>query len=104
MDFIFNFIPNLPWARLEIIINVVALLGAILHIYGVFLEKERRRDLVFVIGGLCLFVYSLWIGNKIFSLAMGGFALASFIEFIEILTGRHKHDPKMTEDYKHPNL
>lgn len=103
MDFLFNFIPNLPWTNLEIIMNVVAILGAILHIYGVFLEKEKRRDLVFIIGGLCLFVYSLWISNKIFSLVMGGFTLASLIEFVEILTGHHKHDPKMVEEYKNTN-
>ncbi len=102
MDFLFNFIPNLPWTNLEIVMNIVAILGVILHIYGVFLEKEKRRDLVFVIGGLCLFTYALWIGNKIFTLAMGGFILASFVEFIEILTGYHKHSEKNVEEYKNP--
>lgn len=103
MDTLFNFFPNLPWTNLEIIMNAVAAVGAILHIYGVFLEKEKRRDLIFVIGGSCLFVYALWIGNKIFSVAMGGFALCSLIEFIEILMGVHKHDPKMVEEYQNPN-
>ncbi|MFA6548191.1 MAG: hypothetical protein WCT11_04640 [Candidatus Magasanikbacteria bacterium] len=103
MDFFFNLLPGLPLDPIVIAINIVAVVGVILHIYGVFLEKERNRDLVFIIGGTCLFIYSLWIRNKIFSLAMGGFTLASLIEFIEILTGHHKHNKKLVEEYKHPN-
>ncbi|MFA6424094.1 MAG: hypothetical protein WCV83_02140 [Candidatus Magasanikbacteria bacterium] len=103
MNFFFNLFPHLPWGMTEIIVNVVAMIGVILHIYGVFLEKEKRRDLVFVIGGTCLFVYSLWIQNKIFSFAMAGFTLASLVEYIEILTGHHLHNTKLVEDYKHPN-
>ena len=76
---------------IDTIINVVAGLGVILLTYGVFLEAERRQDLVFIVGSACLLVYSLWIGNKIFSLAMAGVMIGSLIELIEILTGKHKH-------------
>jgi fumarate reductase subunit C len=84
-----NFLPNM--SPLETIINVVALLGALLLTYGVFLEAERRQDAVFIIASACLLVYSLWIGNKILSLAMAGLLIGSTIELIEILTGKHKH-------------
>ncbi|TSC84309.1 MAG: Uncharacterized protein G01um101413_604 [Parcubacteria group bacterium Gr01-1014_13] len=84
-----NFLPNM--SLLETIINIVALLGAILLTYGVFLEAERRQDAVFMVGSACLLVYSLWIGNKIFSLAMVGLFIGSLIELIEILIGKHKH-------------
>ena len=103
MDFLFNLLPGLPWDIMVITMNTVAIVGAVLHIYGVFLEKEKRRDLVFIVGGVCLFIYALWIGNKIFALAMGGFTLASLIEVIEILTGRHQHSKKMMKEYKSPN-
>lgn len=98
-----NLLPNLPWPLFDIVMNVVASLGAILITYGVFLEAERRQDAVFTLGSACLLVYSLWLGNKIFSIAMAGFMIASFIELIEIMLGRHVHSTDMVEKYKHPN-
>lgn len=95
--------PTLPWTTLDIILNVVAGLGAILITYGIFLEAERKQDAVFVVGAGCLLVYALWIGNKIFSMAMGGFMIASFIELMEIMTGRHHHTAEILEDFKCPS-
>ena len=73
----------------DIVINVLAGLGAILVTYAVFLEHETRQDIVLAIGSFCLLVYALWIGNAIFTLAMGGVFLASMVEFVEILVGIH---------------
>ena len=86
-----NLFSSLPWPLIDIIMNVVAGLGAIILTYGIFLEAERRQDAVFVIASACLLVYALWIGNKIFSLAMAGLLIGSLIELVEILMGKHKH-------------
>ncbi|MEK7131336.1 MAG: hypothetical protein AAB797_01190 [Patescibacteria group bacterium] len=86
-----NLLSTLPWPLLDIIMNVVAGLGAIILTYGVFLEAERRQDAVFIIASACLLAYAVWIGNKIFSLAMAGLMIGSIIELVEILTGKHKH-------------
>ncbi len=85
-----NFLPTLPWPTLDIIVNVVAGLGAFLITYAIFLEAEKRQDAVFFIGASCLLIYALWVGNKIFAVAMSGLAAASFVEFIEIMIGWHK--------------
>lgn len=95
-----SFLPNM--SVIETIINVVAGLGVILLTYGVFLETERRQDLVFMVGSACLLVYSLWIGNKIFSLAMAGIMIGSIIELVEILTGIHKHIDGTLEKFNYP--
>jgi len=95
-----NFLPTLPWPFFDVIMNVVAGLGAILITYGVFLEAERKQDAIFTVGSACLLTYALWLGNKIFSVAMAGFMLASFIELVEIMAGRHVHSTEMVEDYK----
>ena len=84
------------------IMNVIAGMGAILLTYGVFLEAERRQDAVFVIGSMALLIYSLWIGNKIFSIAMAGLMLGSGIEFVEILLGLHKHSEELVASYRNP--
>ena len=88
--------PFLPFQMLETLIYIVAALGIILITYGVFLETERRQDLVFLVGALCLFDYALYIGNRIFMVAMAGLALAALVEFIEIMIGLHKEDGKHT--------
>lgn len=97
-----NILPSLPWSNIDIIVNVVAGLGAILLTYAIFLEAERRQDIVFMIGAGCLLVYALWIGNTIFSIAMAGVFIGSFIELVEILLGRHVHSTDMVEKYKNP--
>ena len=84
-----NIFPSLPWPLIDIVMNVVAGLGAILLTYAIFLEAEKRQDAVFVIGAGCLLVYALWIGNTIFSIAMAGMAIGAFIELVEIMLGRH---------------
>ncbi|MFH1291941.1 MAG: hypothetical protein ABIH87_01970 [bacterium] len=83
-------LPSLPWETLEIIISVVAGLGAILITYGIFLKTEKRQDIILFMGAFGLLIYALYIGNVLFAVAMTGLMLASFIEFIEILIGLHK--------------
>lgn len=84
----------------EILVSVVAGLGAILLAYSVFLEVERRQDLVMFIGSACLFVYAIFIGNKIFTIATAGLGIASLVEFIEIYVGLHKHSQEDLKKYK----
>ncbi len=96
-----TWLPYLPTSSLtETLIYVVAVLGAVLLTYGIFLDVEKRQDLVMVIGAGCLLVYSLFIHNWIFSAAMIGIAIASATEFIEIYLGIHKHDPAMWAELK----
>jgi len=95
-----NLLPNLPMTISEIVVSVVAGLGAILLAYAVFLEIERRQDLVMFIGSACLFVYALFIGNKIFMVATAGIGIASLVEFLEIYFGLHKHSPEDLKKYK----
>lgn len=92
--FLESWFPILPTSPIEIIIHVVAFLGILLLSYGVFLEAERRQDLVFLLGAACLLVYAIYIKNLVFVLAMGAFGLNATIEFIEILVGLHKSAPE----------
>lgn len=98
--FLESLLPTLPTSLPETLVYVAAFLGALLLSYGVFLEVERRQDLVFFLGASCLLLYALYIGNLVFVIAMGAFALNSMIEFIEILVGLHKHDPEQLKRVK----
>lgn len=92
-------IPEIPCTSVALI-YIAGALGAVMLIYGVFLEQERRQDLVKMIGAAALFVYALYIGDKLFMIAMGGLALASLVEFVEIYMGLHKHSPEDLKRYK----
>ena len=92
MNFFTYFFQTIPNMRLpDIIINVVGMLGALLLVYAIFLEAEKRQDAVFMIGGMCLFVYGLWLGSPVLTIAMALFVLASTYEFIQIMRGKHRH-------------
>lgn len=88
--FLENLLPQLPTSTTEIIIYVVAVLGIILLGYGIFLETEKRQDLIFMLGSGCLLIYAIFISNLIFTIVMAVLFLASLTEFIEILLGIHK--------------
>ena len=96
-----SLLPTLPWGTLEILMNVVAGLGAVLITYAIFLEAERNQDAVFLVGSACLLVYAVWIGNTIFAIAFSGLALASFIELVEILFGMAPHKIKDDKNDSH---
>ncbi len=98
--FLENILPILPFNLVEAMIYVVAGLGCVLIAYAVFLELERRQDLVFMVGAGCLFVYALYVQNIIFMIAMAGLFLATLVEFTEIYIGLHKHSPEDLKRYK----
>lgn len=88
-NYFFHIIPDMPLP--DIIINVVGMLGALLIGYGVFLEAEKRQDVVFMIAGGCLLIYAIWLASPAMTIAMGLFTLASAYEFIQIMRGKHQH-------------
>lgn len=99
METFLKCLPEVPCTSYAVI-HILAFLGGVMLIYAIFLEQERRRDLVMVIGATALAIYAYFIGNKIFLFAMGGIALASLVEFIEIYLGLHKHSPEDLKRYK----
>jgi len=100
MNYLLSIFPDMT--LIDWVVHIVALLGGILLTYAVFLEAERRQDLVFLLAGACLMVYAIWLQNIILILTMGGFMFASGFEFIEIMIGIHKHGPEAMEKYKYP--
>lgn len=95
-----NFIGTIPQTLPEMLIYIIAGIGAVLLIYSVFLEQVHRKDLVQLLGACCLLSYAIYANQKIFMLAMGGIAIASVIEFLEIYLGLHHHAQDDLKKYK----
>ena len=92
--------PNLPLSLGQLSFLLLGAIGAVMITYAVFLEIERRQDLVLAIGAYCLFIYALYIGSGLFAIAMIGLFIASVVEFVEIYIGLHKHSPEDLKRYK----
>lgn len=92
--FLESFIPVIPTGPIELSIFAVSILGMILVIYSQFLESLRRKDLVRMIGAICLAIYAMWDNmNIIFMITFIGISVTSLIEFVEIYLGIHRtHD------------
>ncbi|MBP9695057.1 MAG: hypothetical protein KBD73_01455 [Candidatus Magasanikbacteria bacterium] len=86
-----NIIPQLPTSSSELIIYIIAGLGAIMVVYSQFVEKENRRDEIRSIGALGILLYAYDVFNLVFMLVAGGIFLAALIELIEIKLGIHVH-------------
>lgn len=99
MNFLDSITPDIL-DHIEITVFVVGALGAVLLTYSMFVEAEHRRDLIRITGAGCLAVYALYIGNLLFTIAMGGVFIAALVEFIEIYLGLHKHSKEDLDRYK----
>ena len=95
-----NFLPNLPQSWQGMFLLVGAIIGTIMLVYAVFIEQEHRQDLIRMLGAGGLLVYAVFIEDIFFIIAMGAVALASLVEFIEILTGLHRHGREDLKKYK----
>ncbi|PIY92131.1 MAG: hypothetical protein CO030_01975 [Candidatus Magasanikbacteria bacterium CG_4_9_14_0_2_um_filter_42_11] len=95
-----TFMPYLPSSVAETWIFVGAGISILFLVYAVFIEKEHRQDLIRLIGTGGLLIYAIYIHNVIFTVAMAALAVASLVEFVEIMLGLHKHSPEDLQRYK----
>lgn len=95
---------TLPWPITDVIIRVVGFIGALLLIYAILLEEEKRQDAVFAIGSLALLPYAIFLNSPIFIFLFTGIFLVSSRELVQIIRKRHIHSNELVEEYKHPGL
>ncbi len=48
--------------------SLIGILGLLLISYGVMITARKKEDTLFILGGLCLTVYSIYIQDMIFVL------------------------------------
>ncbi|HQF57552.1 MAG TPA: hypothetical protein PK831_03595 [Candidatus Magasanikbacteria bacterium] len=87
-----NLIPNLPQLNMEIIVTALAIVCTFLIIYGLFLESEKRQDILYIIGFFGLFIYALFISSPVFVFTCLGMFVAATVELIEIMMGIHQQE------------
>ena len=63
---------------------VFGIIGLLLISYALWLKNEKKQDVIFVIGGISLLVYSFFIGDIIFVILQVVFILSALTELIKL--------------------
>lgn len=65
------------------IFKIIGALGIILISLGIITKKRKTQDVLYILGGLCLETYSIYIGDLIFIILQIIFTLAAIYDFFQ---------------------
>jgi len=60
------------------------IVGLLIVSFAIWLKNERRQDIWFIIGGICLLIYSINIGSVIFVILQIIFIISAAIEILKL--------------------
>ncbi|MCK4589410.1 MAG: hypothetical protein KAT77_03140 [Nanoarchaeota archaeon] len=66
------------------IFKLIGALGIILIAIGIILKKRKVQDVLFILGGICLETYSIYINDIIFIILQLIFILAAVYDLVKI--------------------
>ncbi|MCD6109216.1 hypothetical protein J7J83_00415 [bacterium] len=66
------------------IFKIIGALGIILISLGIITKKRKTQDVLYILGGLCLETYSIYVGDLIFIILQIIFTLAAIYDFSKI--------------------
>ena len=66
------------------IFRIIGALGIILISIGIINKKRKSQDIYYILGGLCLEIYSIYIGDLIFIILQIIFTLAAIYDFVKL--------------------
>ncbi len=75
------------------IFKLIGALGLILMTIGVVYKKRKIQDYLYIIGGICLLSYSIYIHALIFIILQIVFTLAAFYDLV-VKTNKHEKKKK----------
>jgi len=65
------------------IIKIIGILGLILIIIGLLLKDRKQRDILYILGGICLTAYSISLNDTIFIILQVVFTIAAIFDLIK---------------------
>lgn len=69
---------------MDIIFKIIGALGLVGIIVGILIKNEKKQDRFFILGGLFLLVYSVYIRDPIFIVLQIVFVIVALIELIQL--------------------
>jgi len=64
--------------------EIIGALGIILISIGIITKKRTTQDIYYILGGLCLETYSIYIGNLVFIILQIIFTCSAIYDFIKV--------------------
>jgi len=66
------------------IFKIIGAVGLLLISIGIITKKRRIQDLLYIVGGLCLETYSIYLGDVIFIILQIIFTLAAVYDLVKV--------------------
>ena len=70
------------------IFKLIGALGLILISIGIITKKRSKQDILYIIGGICLEIYSIYLGDYIFIILQIIFTLSAVYDLVKIYTSK----------------
>jgi len=67
------------------IVKLIGAIGLVLISVGIIIKKRKTQDILYIIGGLCLEVYSLYIGDIVFIILQIVFTLTAIYNLSKVV-------------------
>jgi hypothetical protein len=64
--------------------KLIGALGIVLISMGIITKRRKIQDVFYILGGICLEIYSIYLGDIIFIILQIIFTLAAVYDFIKI--------------------
>jgi len=69
---------------MSMIFKVIGALGLILISAGIITKKRKTQDVYYILGGICLEAYSIFLGDVVFIILQIIFTLSAIYDFIKV--------------------
>ena len=66
------------------IFKIIGAAGLLLISIGIITKKRKTQDVLYIIGGLCLEAYSIYLGDVIFIILQIIFTLAAIYDLVKV--------------------
>jgi hypothetical protein len=66
------------------IFKIIGAIGILLISIGIVTKKRKIQDIYYILGGICLETYSIYIGDLIFIILQIIFTLAAIYDFVKL--------------------
>ncbi len=65
-------------------LTIFGIVGLVIVSISIWIKKEKRQDLFFILGGLFLLVHSIGIKSWVFSILQVVFVVSALVELLEL--------------------
>lgn len=66
------------------IFKIIGAVGLLVISFGIINKERRTQDILYIIGGICLEIYSLYLGDVIFIILQIIFTISAIYDFVKL--------------------